>query len=375
MGIGTGVDGAAVQALLARTRREVDEGLLPACQVAVGHGGEVIAFEAYGDATTATRFNVFSSTKALVAALMWILIGEGKVDVAARVVDVIPEFGTNGKDVVTIEQVLLHTGGFPSAPLGPPAWATREGRLAAMARWRLNWEPGTSYEYHPTAGHWVLAEIIDRVTGADYRDVLESRVTGPAGLPRVLGLAPDDDEDIAVLEARGEPPTPDELEAVLGVRELPLGEVTDAALLAFNEPAHRAVGVPGGGAVMTAADLARFYQVLLHDDGEVWDPAVKADAMGNVRNTLPDRLTGVPANRTLGLVQAGSDGFASVRGFGHTASARTVGHGGAAGQIGWVDPVSGLSLGYVTSGIDANVLRQYRRTTAISSLAGACVPG
>ena len=31
----------------------------------------------------------------------------------------IPEFGSNGKDVITVEQVLLHTAGFPMAPMQP----------------------------------------------------------------------------------------------------------------------------------------------------------------------------------------------------------------------------------------------------------------
>lgn len=366
----TRVDPDAVAALVQRARREIDEGLLPACQVALAKDGELVAFEAFGDATTSTRFVVFSCTKAFVAGAMWILIGEGEVDVSDLVVDHIPEFGANGKDRITVEQVMLHTSGFPQAPLGPPAWETRETRVAAMARWRLNWEPGTAYEYHPTSAHWVLAEIIDRVTGVDYRDFVEQRVTTPAGLPRVLGIT--DQSDIAVLELRGEPATADELEAVLGVRELVVGEVTDAALLGFNQPEARAVGVPGGGGVMTAADLALYYQHLLHDDGGTWDPAVKADALTNVRSSLPDRLTGVPANRTLGLMQAGSDGMSSLRGFGKTVSGGAVGHAGAAGQIGWVDPASGLSLGYVTNGIDANVVRQSRRGTAISSLAGTC---
>ena len=370
---GAAVDADAVQALLDRARREVDEGLLPACQIALAHDGEVVAFEAYGDATTSTRFVVFSCTKAFVAGAMWALIGEGKVDVSQRVVDHIPEFAPNGKDQISVEQVMLHTSGFPHAPLGPPAWDTREGRVGAMARWRLNWEPGTAYEYHPTSAHWVLAEIIDRVSGVDYRDFVEQRVTEPAGLPRLLGIAADDQDDIAVLEVRGEPASPDELEAVLGVRQLPVGEVTDAALLGFNEPAARAVGVPGGGGVMRAVDLALLYQHVLHDDGGTWDPAVKADALTNVRNSLPDRLSGVPANRTLGLIQAGDDGMAALRGFGKTTSAAAVGHGGAAGQIAWADPATGLSLGYCTNGIDANVLRQARRGIALSSLAGVCV--
>ncbi len=50
----------------------------------------------------------------------WLLIGEGRLDIERRVVDYVPEFGTNGKDVVTVEQVMLHTSGFPRAPLGPP---------------------------------------------------------------------------------------------------------------------------------------------------------------------------------------------------------------------------------------------------------------
>jgi CubicO group peptidase (beta-lactamase class C family) len=367
-----GVDAGAVEALLTRARKEIDQGPLPSCQIALAKDGELIAFEAFGDATTTTRYNVFSCTKPLVAGVMWQLIGEGAVDVSQRVVDVIPEFGTNGKDVVTIEQVMLHTGGFPHAPLKPPEWDTREGRVEAFARWKLNWEPGTAYEYHATSGHWVLAEIIDRITGQDYRDVVEERITGPAGLPRVLGIPLDDQDDIAVLQECGTEATPDELEAVLGVRELDVGEVTNDALLGFNLPEIRAVGVPGGGAVMTAADLALWYQHLLHDPTGTWDPAVRADAMTNVRNRLPDVTMGLPANRTLGLMQAGDDGFASFRGFGKTTSPTTVGHGGAAGQIAWVDPVSGISVGYVTNGIDINVIKQFKRVVAISSRAGAC---
>ena len=171
------IDDAKVDALLARARREVDDGLLPSSQVALAYQGELVAFETFGDATPDTRYLVFSCTKAFVAAAVWALIGDGLVDVQQPVITYVPEFGTNGKDVITVEQVMLHTAGFPHAPLGPPDWETREGRVAAFARWRLNWEPGTSYEYHATSAHWVLAEIIERVTGGDYCEVVEDRVT------------------------------------------------------------------------------------------------------------------------------------------------------------------------------------------------------
>ena len=111
------IDQQAVRQLLDRARREVDSGLLPSAQIALARDGELIASETYGDATDDTRYVVYSATKAFVAGAMWALIGDGAIDVSRRVVDYIPEFGTNGKDVITVEQVMLHTSGFPSAPL------------------------------------------------------------------------------------------------------------------------------------------------------------------------------------------------------------------------------------------------------------------
>lgn len=357
-----------VQKLIGRARREVDEGLLPSAQVALAQNGELVAFETFGDASNDTHYVVYSATKAFVAGAMWALIGDGLIDVSKLVGDYVPEFATNGKETITVEQVMLHTSGFPAAPLLVSQGDTSTGRCAAFARWRLNWEPGTRFEYHPSSAHWVLAEIIERVTGSDYRDVVHARVTDPAGLPRVLGdVAPGAAELIVV----GEPASPDELEAALGVRALPVTEVTTEALVGFNDPVVQRVGMPGGGGVMRAADLALYYQAVLHNPGGMWDAAVLGDVKTNVRNHFPD-LMGTPANRTLGLIQAGADGRSNLRGMGRTVSALTVGHNGAKGQIAWGDPVSGLSLGYCTNGLDENILRESRRTTAIASIAGNC---
>jgi len=365
-----GVDESAVAKLMQRARREVDEGLLPSAQVALAHEGELIAFETFGDGTNESRYVVYSATKAFVAGAMWALIGDGLVDVAKRVVEYIPEFGTNGKEVITVEQVMLHTSGFPDAPLSVLAGDTSAGRTAAFATWRLNWEPGRYYQYHPSSAHWVLAEIIERVTGRDFRDVVQDRVTTPAGLGRVLGDVPHVAAELIVV---GEAATPDELEAALGVRSIEVGEVTTEALLGFNDPAVQRVGMPGGGGVMRAADLALYYQAILHNPEQMWKPDVINDVKTNVRNSLPDRLTGVPANRTLGLIQAGGDRRSHLRGMGRTVSPGTVGHNGAKGQIAWGDPATGLSLGYCTNGLDENYLRESRRTTAIASVAAVCV--
>jgi CubicO group peptidase (beta-lactamase class C family) len=370
-----GIDATKLDELRARVRKEVDEGLLPSCQWALARDGRLVAFEAVGDATTESRYNIFSATKAFVASTVWQLIAEGLIDVDKRVADYIPEFATNGKDVITVEQVMLHTSGFPHAPLGAPAWDSSEGRRATFGRWRLNWEPGTAYEYHATSAHWVLAELIVEVTGQDYRDVVHERVTGALGLPKLLGLAPDEQDGALDLVLCGEHASADELQAAFGISELPTTEVTDDALVALNSRAVRAVGIPGGGGCTTAAVVALFYQELLHNRAGLWDADLLADVTGRVRNSFPDPLTRTPANRALGVIVAGDDDRAHFRGFGHTQSPRTFGHNGAGGQLAWADPVSGLSFSYLTNGMDRHELRQPRRGIGLSSRAAVCVQG
>jgi CubicO group peptidase (beta-lactamase class C family) len=217
------LDREATDALIARARQEIDSGLLPSCQLAIAHHGEVVLDVALGDATTDTRYVIFSCTKALVASAIWLLIGDDRLDPTARVSEIIPEFGANEKEFVTVEQLLTHTGGFPRAPLGPPDWYTREGRLARFETWRLTFEPGSKFEYHPTSAHWVLAEVIERVSGTDYREFIRGRILEPLGLTHLaLGVPEDQQGDIAPLSGRGEPATPDELEAAIGLRELPV---------------------------------------------------------------------------------------------------------------------------------------------------------
>jgi CubicO group peptidase (beta-lactamase class C family) len=367
------LDEEAMHALVARARREIDTGLLPSCQLAVAHRGEVVLDVTLGDATPDSRYVIFSCTKALVASAIWLLIGDDRLEPTARVAEIIPEFATNGKEVVTVEQLLVHTSGFPRAPLGPPDWYSREARLARFAKWRLDFEPGTAFEYHPTAAHWVLAEVIERVSGTEYREFVGSRILEPLGLDRLaLGVPVDRQADVAPLSGRGEAATPDELEAAIGVRELPITEVTEEVLLGFNEPANLELGVPGGGAVSSAADLARFYQALLDDPGDVWARDVRLDGITEIRNRFPD-ARGVPANRTLGLVVAGDDGQSAARGFGYTVSAAAFGHNGAGGQIAWADPATGLSFAYLTNGLDRNVLREWRRTSGLASRAARCI--
>jgi CubicO group peptidase (beta-lactamase class C family) len=355
-----------------RAQREIDQGLLPSCQLAAAKEGEIIGRATLGNATHGddSRYVMFSATKAIVASTIWQLLAEGSLSLDDRVADHIPEFGTNGKDVITIEQVLLHTSGFPRAPLGPPAWDDRDARLRTFSKWTLNWEPGSRYEYHPTSAHWVLAELLARTDGCDHRDAINARVLEPLGLTQLrVGVREPEQGNIQWVVPTGEPATPDEIEAVLGIREIPVGEVTEDALLGFGEASNVAVGVPGGGGVTNASDLVLFYQALLHNQGELWDPKWLEIATSDVRNTFPDPLTGVPVARTIGLTTAGPDDKGVWHGFGHGNSPGAFGHNGAGGQLAWADPATGVSFAYLTNGLDRHVFRQVRRDVALSSRA------
>lgn len=368
-----GLDSDKVNELLARTAQEVDAGLLPSCQVAIARNGRVGALATFGEAAPEDLFNIFSCTKAVTSAAAWLLLQDGVLDLETRAVDIVPEFTGHGKDAITVEQLFCHTAGFPHAPMRPVEWQDRDFRLQRFRDWTLNWEPGTRYEYHPTSSMYVIAEIIERLSDQVYANFTRERVLQPLGLDELLLGCPSE------LGHRMRPVTHvgDALTAAdyaeMGVPEPPVTEVTEDALSRFNDPEVRAVPVAGGGGVSGAGELALFYQGLLHG-GAIDGPRVFSDdtlaRARTVRNEFPDYL-GTLASRGLGIVIAG-DEQRNRRGFGHTNSPLAFGHGGAGGQIGWADPETGISLGYVTNGHDRNAIRSARRVISISNRAAVC---
>ena len=355
--------------LLARCQREVDEGRVPGCQVAIGFEGELAVFESFGDLTNDQRLHTYSAIKPTVSLTVLLLAHDGLLDLNAPVASVLPPFATNGKDVITLSQVLLHAGGFPHAPVGPAEWNDRSARLERYERWRTTWEPGSAFEYHASAAHWVLADCITEVTGRHHAEVIEERVMAPFGVRSWLAIPEAEQHDIADVVAVGEAPDLEALAAQFGIEEMPVTEVTDDGLLIFNRPDVRAAGHPGGGGIASAADIALWYQGVLHADDEVLPPAVRTDALTTVRQNHADWM-GVPANRTHVFTLGGDDGQALMRGYGHTTGPGTFGHGGAKGQRAWADPATGISLGFMTHGLDRDDLVHARRGAGVSSAAG-----
>ena len=100
----------------------VDRGL---GRVGGGQGGPAVCDEAEADDDS--LYCIFSCTKAITSAAAWLLIQEGKLSVDERVADIVPEFGSHGKDVIHVEQLFTHTAGFPAAPFDPAVFLDRDG--------------------------------------------------------------------------------------------------------------------------------------------------------------------------------------------------------------------------------------------------------
>jgi len=380
-----GIDAEKLEMVFARARRDVEQGILPSAQVAVARHGKLAGMRTFGSAvqggeerpaTDETLYHYFSSTKGIVAAAVWLLFESGDLRLDEKVADIIPEFGTNGKDAIDVETMMLHAGGFPYAPYKPELWGNRDALLEAMSRWRLNWPVDSRYEYHPTSMHWVLSEIIYRRGGAEFRTFIRERLLEPMGLDELFVGCPAEQQhriaDVTYTHDPVEPPGG-------------WGEVTPEFILRFNRAHHRQAGAPGAGAIASAGSMALFYQALVNGGETASGKRVmkrETVEFGTKVRARPhhielallaiDPTLKVNTNRGLAVSVAGDDGYAYIRGFGRTCSARAFGHGGAGGQIAWGDPETGISVGYATNGF-ADPIAMGRRITAISSLAGNCL--
>src|SRR5262245_24787835 len=298
-----GIDPAKLELLLRRTRLDVGPGRLPSAQIALARAGRLVAFETLGDAKPDTRYVLQSAGRPVIAAAVWKLLGEGGIEFDARVADVIPEFGTNGKESVTIRHVLTHTGGFPMAPLGFPTMKDRAARLAAFSRWRLDWPPGSQLEFHLTSAAWVIAELVERTTGKTLREYLRDEIARPLGLTLALGVPVAEQGDVARFVATDAPPGSFEVD--------PWGP------LYLHAPEVLPAGQPSHSVVATAADIALLFQALYHSG--LWRPeAVAEGTRAQVDMKLVGGYGAVGAQTRMGLyVHLAGPPTASPATFGH----------------------------------------------------------
>jgi CubicO group peptidase (beta-lactamase class C family) len=332
-----GVDPARLDVFLRRVRLEVESGTLPSAQVAVAREGRLVAFETHGDATPTSRYILQSVGRTIVAASAWKLLGEGVLSLDERVGDIVPEFATNGKEVVTVEHVLTHTAGFPFAPLGYPKMLDRSKRLEAFAKWRLDFEPGSRLQFHLTSAAWVIAELVERRTGLSFPDYLRSEIVEPLGLGILLPVPAERfDEVLAVPVAIDR--TSDEQQVD------PWGPwyLATADVLAGGEPSHSIAA--------TAADVALFFQALVHSG--LWTEESIEEGTRIRRSEAPagERLYGGSddiVNMALFCTVSGEVGGSWTP---RSGSPRTFGNGGAPCQLAFMDRETGTSFAFLTNG-------------------------
>jgi len=380
-----GIDEQKLAALLDRAEKEVREGLLPSAQVAIARHGVLAAMRSFGRvahgdraaaATNETLYAVFSTTKAITSSAVWLLFEAGLLDPAQAVAEIVPEFASNGKDAVRVEHLLTHTAGFPYAPFQPSDWLDIDKRLARFRQWRLDWPPGSRFEYHPVASMWVLAHLIEVRAGQPFHDFVRTRIAEPLGLSDLrLGCPPAQQHRVADIVYVGDEASEAEM-AAMGMSGVVESEAVREGYLGLNRAEVRSIPVPGGGGFMTAGDLALFYQALLAggraaDGTRIWRSETIRDALQVRTGDLTEPWFNKKALRCLGLVIAG-DGDRVFRGFAPSSSPRAFGHNGAGGQIAWADPETGVSFAYCTNGFDRNPIRQASRGVALSERAARC---
>ncbi|WP_298194958.1 serine hydrolase [Novosphingobium sp.] len=197
----------------ADTETTFDESLLAAFTdgILVLHKGQMVFERWFGVTDPETRHIAFSVTKSFVGTLVQMLVGEGRIDLAARVDSVIPELAASGFGSATIGQVLHMTTaldfseeygnpnsgiGAYSAALGltprPASYTGPHNLWDYLTTVRGKGSHGEGFVYR-TPNTDVLAWIITRVTGKPFTEVLSECLWQPLGM---LG-----DADLIVDEA------------------------------------------------------------------------------------------------------------------------------------------------------------------------------
>ena len=231
-------------------------------QVAAYLDGELIVNAASGPDDERAVYPVFSVGKGIVALAVHLQALRGRLELDAPVARYWPGYERNGKQAITIRQVLSHRAGVPQVPPGltPERLGDWMWLVAGLQDVTPLYEPGTVNAYHPLTFGWILGEVVRRTDAAGRSlDVfVGEELCEPLGADAFwFGIPADVEARVARLSFPAPPPSP------------PAG----APLLAANPPAvtlgpevfnranvHRAT-VPAVGAISDARSLARLFAV------------------------------------------------------------------------------------------------------------------
>ncbi|MHB1531028.1 exo-beta-N-acetylmuramidase NamZ domain-containing protein [Acidithiobacillus sp.] len=305
-------------------QKEIQAGRIPGAVVLVGNEGRIVYRKAFGYAalgpekipmTVGTLFDLASLTKvvATTTAVMQ-LVEQGKLELDAPVAKYWPAFGENGKDAITVRELLTHYSGLPPDLNVETPWRGYDAALRLIIAQRPVTAPGTRYVYSDI-NFEALGEIVHRVSGEPLDVYCAEHIFGPLGM-RETTFRPPSWEQYRIA------PT----EYLDG--KLRWGEVHDPT-------AYRMGGVSGhAGLFSTASDLAVFAQTLL--DGGSYHGVRILDRRSVERMTIPQSPPGKVRLRGLGWDLAAPfapnrDDLLPVGAYDHT---------GFTGTLLWIDPLS-----------------------------------
>ncbi len=308
---------------------------------------------------------VFSATKGVTAACVNLLVERGQLARDEPIAAQWPEFAAAGKHTIPLRWALCHKAGLAAVDgdltlAEVLAWHPVVAAIAAQAP---NWEPGTAHGYHMRSFGWILGEVVRRVTGRSLGRFLADEIAQPLGLDCWIGVP----EAVLPRCARLIPPErPLAIEHLLGAASLTARVWSGPSHLfaydeMWNRPEILRAEMPSSNGVMSARSLARFYAALAGEvDGtRVLAPETLA-AAGVVQAAGPDRVLLLPS--CFGL------GFALQPMLAPGAGPRAIGHPGAGGSLGFVDPDAGLAFGYVTTRMKFDLTGDERTRGLVAAL-------
>jgi uncharacterized protein YbbC (DUF1343 family)/CubicO group peptidase (beta-lactamase class C family) len=325
----TPLNDATTAAIREAARDAIARAEVPGAVVVVARSSGVVFREAFGlrrkvpapePMTVDTVFDLASLTKAIATApSVHLLVEQGKLDLTAPVARYLPGFAKQGKEAVTVEQLLLHTSGLPADDALSDYRGARDAAFAKIDGLALTAPPGTRLDYSDV-GYIVLGEIVEKLSGGSLAAFAKEHLFAPLGM-----------DDTAF-----NPP------AGLAARAAPT-ELRDGVMIEGTVHDPRAAGLGGiaghAGLFSTADDLARFARMLLAK-GRARDTQILAAATVD-RMTAPRALPGGGV-RSLGWdVRTGFSGArGELDGYGHT---------GFTGTSIWIDPSLDVAVIVLTS--------------------------
>jgi CubicO group peptidase (beta-lactamase class C family) len=289
--------------------------------------------------TRGTLANVWSSTKAVTATAMAMLVDRGLVRYEDKMAVHWPGFATD----VTIAQMLSHQAGLPGfvEPTSVADQCDWEGCTAKLARQKPVWAPGTATSYHAMTHGWLAGEVVRRVSGASIGRFVADNIAGPLGADVFIGLPESEEHRVAeMIGPRGAPVMP------------PLPDVAMMALTnpqqdpeAPNTRAWRAAEIPAANGQASALGLATLYAGLPR--------LLSAETLA--RMTAPATSDG-RKDIFLGFTDSWGMGVALNKPGIYGPNVRAFGHSGWGGSFGCTDPDADVAIGYVCNQMGAELV-------------------